>query len=100
MCGALVRFHDPRGLLHRLAEVLEPSGGISFTGDAGEDPDARAAMLGQAEAVITSRSGPGTPRWRSASAWAWPPGAATPEEPPVSHLPDAFRAAVVYELAG
>ena len=61
MCGALVRFHDPRGLHHRLAEVLEPSGGISFTGDAGEDPDARAAMLGQEEAVITSRSGLGTP---------------------------------------
>ena len=57
----LVRFHDPRGLHHRLAEVLEPSGGISFTGDAGEDPDARAAMLGQEEAVITSRSGLGTP---------------------------------------
>jgi hypothetical protein len=63
MCGALVRFHDPRGLDHRLAEVLEPSGGISFTGDAGEDPGARAAMPGQAEAVITSRSGPGMPRW-------------------------------------
>jgi hypothetical protein len=65
-----------------------------------EDPDARAAMLGQAEAVITSRSGLGTPRWRSASAWAWATVAATPEEPPVSRLPDAFRAAVVYELAG
>jgi hypothetical protein len=52
MCGgALVRFHDPRGLLHhRLVEVLEPFGGISFTDDAGEDPDARAAILGQAEA--------------------------------------------------
>jgi hypothetical protein len=32
---------------------------------------------------------------RSASAWVWPTVAATPEEPPVSHLPDAFRAAVV-----
>ena len=84
MLGALVRFHDPRGLHHRRAEVLEPFGGISFTDDAGEDSDARAAMLGQAEAVITSRSGLGTPRWRSASAWAWPTVAATPEEPPVS----------------
>ena len=37
---------------------------------------------------------------RSASAWAWPTVAATPEEPLVSHLPDAFRAAVVYDLAG
>ena len=63
MYGALVRFHDPRGLGHRLAEVLEPFGGISFTGDAGEDPEARAAMAGQAEAVITSRSGLDTPRW-------------------------------------
>ena len=62
MCGALVRCHDPRGVHHRLAEVLEPSGGIPVTGDAGQDPDARAAMLGQAEAVITSRSGLGTPR--------------------------------------
>jgi hypothetical protein len=100
MCGALVRCHDPRGVHHRRAEALEPFGGIPVTGDAGQDPDARAAMLGQAEAVITSRSGLGTPRWRSASAWAWPTVAATPEEPPVSHLPDAFRAAVVYELAG
>jgi hypothetical protein len=58
-----------RGVHHRLAEVLEPFGGIPVTGDAGQDPDARAAMLGQAEAVITSRSGLGTPRWRSASAW-------------------------------
>ena len=57
-------------------------------------------MLGQAEAVITARGGLGTPRWRSASAWAWPTVVAIPEEPPVSRLPDAFRAAVVYELAG
>jgi hypothetical protein len=85
---------------HQRAEALEPFGGIPVTGDAGQDPDARAAMLGQAEAVITSRSGLGTPRWRSASAWAWPTVAATPEEPRVSHLTDAFRAAVVYELAG
>ena len=63
MCGALVKCRGPRGLHHRLAEVLEPSGGISFTDDAGEDPDAPAAMPGQAEAVITSRSGLGTPRW-------------------------------------
>jgi hypothetical protein len=34
--------------------------------------------------VITSGSGLGTPRWRSASAWAWPTVTATPEEPPVS----------------
>ena len=46
MWGALVRCHDPRGVHHRLAEVLEPSGGIPFTGDAGQDPDARAAMPG------------------------------------------------------
>lgn len=45
------------------------------------DPDARAATPGQAEAVITSRGGLGTPRWRSASAWAWPTVAATPEVP-------------------
>jgi hypothetical protein len=61
MCGALVRCHDPRGVHHRRAEVLEPFGGISFAGDAGQDPDARAAMLGQAEAVITSGSGLGMP---------------------------------------
>ena len=63
MCGgALVRCHDPCGLLHhRLAEVPESFGGISFTGDAGEDPDGGAAMLGQAEAMITSRSGLGAP---------------------------------------
>ena len=84
MCGALVRCRGPRGVHRRLAEVLEPSGGTSFTGGAGQDPDARAARPGQAEAVITSGSGLGTPRWRSASAWAWPTVAATPEEPPVS----------------
>jgi len=28
MCGALVRFHDPRGWHHRLAEVLEPFGDL------------------------------------------------------------------------
>jgi hypothetical protein len=89
MCGALVRCHDPRGVHHRRAEAPEPSGGIPVTGDAGQEPDAWAAMLGQAEAVITSLSGLGTPRWRSASAWAWPAVAATPEEPPVSPLPDA-----------
>ena len=100
MCGAPVRCHDPRGVHHRRAEALEPFGGIPVTGDAGQDPDARAAMLGQAEAVITSRSGLGTPRWRSASAWAWPTVGATPEQSPVSRLPDAFRAAAVYELAG
>ena len=63
MCGgALVRCHDPCGLLHyRLAGVLEPFGGISFTGDAGEDPDTGVAMLGQAESMTTSRSGLGTP---------------------------------------
>ncbi len=63
MCGALLRFHDPRALYHRLAEVLEPFGGISFTDDAGEGPDARAAMLGQAEAVITWLPGYGRPFW-------------------------------------
>jgi hypothetical protein len=36
MCGALVRFHDPRVVHRRLAEVLEPFGGTSFTGDAGQ----------------------------------------------------------------
>ena len=81
VCGALVRCHDPRGVHHRRAEVLEPFGGIPVTGDAGHDPDARAAMPGQAEAVITSRGGLGTPRGRSARAWAWPAVAATPEEP-------------------
>jgi hypothetical protein len=64
----LVRCHDLREMHHRRAEALEPFGGILVTGDAGQDPDARAAMLGQAEAVIVSRSGLGTPRWRSASA--------------------------------
>src|SRR5580704_4918529 len=93
MSGALVRCHDPRRVHHRRAEALEPPGGTTVTGHAGQEPDARAAMPGQAEGVITSLSGLGTPRWRSASAWAWPAGAATPEEPPVSHLPDAFRAA-------
>jgi hypothetical protein len=57
MCGALVRCHDPRGGHHRRAEALEPFGGISVTGDAGQDPGARAAMPGQAEAAITPRSG-------------------------------------------
>jgi phosphoglycerate dehydrogenase-like enzyme len=33
--------------------ILEPFGGIGFLTDAGEDPDARAAMLSHAEAVIT-----------------------------------------------
>ena len=61
MRGALARFHDPRGLHHRVAEVLEPSEAIPFTGDAGEDPHARAAVPGQAEAVITSRTGLCTP---------------------------------------
>jgi hypothetical protein len=101
MCGAPVRCHDPRGVHHRLAEALEPFGGISFTGDAGQDPDARAAMLGQAEAVITSRSGLGTPRWPAQrERLGVADGRRDPGRPPVSHLPDAFRAAVVYELAG
>jgi hypothetical protein len=30
MLGTLAGFHDPRGLHYRLAEVLEPSGGISM----------------------------------------------------------------------
>ena len=54
---ALARFHDSLGLHHRLAEVLESSEAIPFTGDARDDPHARAAVPGQAEAVITSRTG-------------------------------------------
>jgi hypothetical protein len=88
-------------LHHRLAEVLESFGGISFADDAGEDPDARTAMPGQAEAVITSRSGLGTPRWPAQrERLGVADGRRDPGRPPVSHLPDAFRAAVVYELAG
>jgi glycerate dehydrogenase len=36
-----------------LSQILAPFGGIAFLADAGEDPDARAAMLTRAEAVIT-----------------------------------------------
>ena len=87
MCGALVRFHDPRGLHHRLAEVLEPFGGISFTDDAGEDPEARAATLGQAEAVITSRSGLCTPRWPAQrERLGVADGRRDPEKNPQSHI--------------
>jgi phosphoglycerate dehydrogenase-like enzyme len=40
-----------------VAEILAPFGGIAFLTDAGDDPDARSAMLRAAEAVIT-----GSPR--------------------------------------
>ena len=40
-----------------VAEILAPFGGIAFLTDAGEDPDARSAMLRAAEAVITGNPG-------------------------------------------
>jgi len=49
----VLTFHADGDQRRALAGILEPFGGISFTDDAGDDPDARAAMLGQAEAVIT-----------------------------------------------
>ena len=49
----VLTFHADDGQRRALGQILAPFGGISFTDDAGDDPDARAAMLERAEAVIT-----------------------------------------------
>ena len=49
----MLTFHANVDQRRALSEILAPFGGIAFLDDAGEDPDARAAMLGPAEAVIT-----------------------------------------------
>jgi glycerate dehydrogenase len=49
----VLTFHADGDQRRVLAEILAPFGGIAFLQDAGEDRDARAAMLRQAEAVIT-----------------------------------------------
>jgi glycerate dehydrogenase len=49
----VLTFHADQEQRRALTEILAPFGGIAFLADAGEDPDARAAMLGPAEAVIT-----------------------------------------------
>src|SRR5712692_7937116 len=49
----MLTFHATEDQRQALSEILAPFGGIAFLDDAGEDPDARAAMLGPAEAVIT-----------------------------------------------
>jgi phosphoglycerate dehydrogenase-like enzyme len=50
---AVLTFHADDDQRRALAQILAPFGGISFLDDAGDDPGARVAMLGQAEAVIT-----------------------------------------------
>ena len=85
--GWLRSWNRPGDLLHRRRRTGSGrTGGHARAGGGGVSP------LGAAWARHDGQ--------RSASAWAWPTVAATPEEPPVSHLPDAFRAAVVYDLAG
>jgi phosphoglycerate dehydrogenase-like enzyme len=49
----VLTFHASEDQRRELGEILRPFGGIAFLDDAGEDPDARAAMLAPAEAVIT-----------------------------------------------
>jgi len=49
----VLTFHASEDQRRALTEILGPFGGIAFLDDAGEDPDARAAMLAPAEAVIT-----------------------------------------------
>jgi phosphoglycerate dehydrogenase-like enzyme len=48
----VVTFHAQDEQRRVIDQVLAPFGGAAFLHDAGEDPDARAAMLGEAEALL------------------------------------------------
>jgi len=54
---AVLTFSPDDDQRQALEEILEPYGGIGFLTDAGEDPEARADLLHQADAVITWRPG-------------------------------------------